>query len=68
MIKVKVKAPWFDSKGLHKIGDITEVETAAFDPLRMTEIREKATREPEPEPEVKPMKSGKTTKKSTKRE
>lgn len=65
MIKVKVKTPWFDSKGLHKIGDITEVETAAFDPLRMTEIRE-ATQEPEPE--IEPKKSGKTTKKSTKRE
>lgn len=42
MIKVRVKAPWMDGKGLHKIGDIAEVETAAFDPLRMEEIRSKA--------------------------
>ena len=43
MMKIRVKAPWMDAKGLHKIGDVTEVETAAFDPLRMEEIRGKAT-------------------------
>jgi len=43
MIKVRVKAPWMDGKGLHKIGDIAEIETAAFDPLRMEEIREKVS-------------------------
>lgn len=43
MMKIRVKAPWMDAKGLHKIGDVAEVETAAFDPLRMEEIRGKAT-------------------------
>lgn len=76
MIKVRVKAPWMDGKGLHKIGDIAEIETAAFDPLRMEEIREKVslvcqpiTLEPE---EVKPIRAEenpeppkKTAKKST---
>lgn len=78
MIKVRVKAPWMDGKGLHKIGDIAEIETAAFDPLRMEEIREKVSLVCEPvtlEPEeVKPIKAEedpeppkKTTKKSTKK-
>ena len=78
MIKVRVKAPWMDGKGLHKIGDIAEIETAAFDPLRMEEIREKASLVCEPvtfEPEeVEPKKveedpepPKKTTKKSTKK-
>ena len=60
MIKVRVKTPWMDGKGLHKIGDIAEIETAAFDPLRMEEIRAKSSVECEPvtlEPEeVKPIK------------
>lgn len=78
MIKVRVKAPWMDGKGLHKIGDIAEIETAAFDPLRMEEIREKVSLVCEPvtlEPEeAKPIKveedpkpPKKTTKKSTKK-
>lgn len=78
MIKVKVKAPWYDGKGLHKVGDIAEIETAAFDPLRMEEIRSKSTVICEPvtlEPEeVKPIKAEedpeppkKSTKKSTKK-
>lgn len=78
MIKVRVKAPWLDGKGLHKIGEITEIETAAFDPIRMEEIREKVSLVCEPvalEPEeVKPIKveedpepPKKTTKKSTKK-
>jgi hypothetical protein len=66
MIKVRVKAPWMDGKGLHKIGDIAEIETAAFDPLRMEEIRAKSDVKPikveeDPEPPKK------TTKKSTKK-
>lgn len=72
MMKIRVKAPWMDGKGLHKIGDIVEVETAAFDPLRMEEIRKKTKVVCEPvelEPEevtLKPAK--KTTKKTTKKE
>lgn len=78
MIKVRVKAPWMDGKGLHKIGETTEIETAAFDPIRMEEIREQVplvcesvALEPE---EVEPIKAEedpeppkKTTKKSTKK-
>ncbi len=60
MIKVRVKAPWMDGKGLHKIGEITEIETAAFDPLRMVEIRKNVSLVCEPvalEPEeVEPVK------------
>lgn len=78
MKKVRVKAPWMDGKGLHKIGDIAEIETAAFDPLRMEEIREKVSLVCEPvalEPEeVEPIKveedpepPKKTAKKSTKK-
>lgn len=78
MIKVRVKAPWMDGKGLHKIGETTEIETAAFDPIRMEEIRAKSSVKCEPvalEPgEVKPIKvkedpepPKKTTKKSTKK-
>lgn len=77
MIKVRVKAPWMDGKGLHKIGETTEIETAAFDPLRMEEIRkkkaaieEKVTIElapAEPEKVAEPKKTTKSTKKSTKK-
>ena len=39
-MKVKAKAPWFDKAGLHKKGDVLEIETAAFNPILMTEIPE----------------------------
>lgn len=76
MIKVRVKAPWMDGKGLHRIGDIAEIETVAFDPLRMEEIRSKAavkeevkleTAPAEPEQVEDPEPPKKTTKKSTKK-
>lgn len=74
MIKVRVKAPWMDGKGLHKIGDIAEVETAAFDPLRMEEIRSKAAVKEAVKLEIAPAQQvedpeppKKTTKKSTKK-
>ena len=70
MIKVRVKAPWMDGKGLHKIGDIAEIETAAFDPIRMEEIREQVSLVCDPvalEPEEDPEPPKKTTKKSTKK-
>lgn len=62
MMKIRVKAPWMDGKGLHKIGDILDVETAAFNPLSMIEIRGKATAS-----EDKPEKPAKTTRKTTKK-
>ena len=61
-MKVKVKTPWLDGKGLHRIGEIMEVETAAFDSFRMAEIREKA------ETSTEPVKPAKTTKKASKKE
>ena len=60
MIKVKVKAPWYDGKGLHKVGDLAEVETAAFNPLLMEEVRSTAKKA-----EEDPEKPAKTTKKTT---
>lgn len=39
-MKVKVKSPWVDRKGLHKKGDVVEIETAAFNPILMAEIAE----------------------------
>ena len=81
-MKIRVKAPWMDGKGLHKIGDIAEVETAAFDPLRMEEIRGKAAvkeevklelapaepeQDEEPETVEEAPKPKKTTKKTTKK-
>ncbi|MBR5299815.1 MAG: hypothetical protein IKU36_06160 [Bacteroidales bacterium] len=69
MVRVKVKAPWFDDKGLHKVGELAEVETAAINPLLMEEVREKIKCEPvtiEPE-KVDPEKIAKTTKKTTKK-
>lgn len=70
MKKVRVKAPWMDDKGLHKIGETTEIETAAFDPIRMEEIREQVSLVCDPvalEPEEDPEPPKKATKKSTKK-
>ena len=67
MMKIRVKAPWMDGKGLHKIGDIAEIETAAFNPLLMEEVRDKAKLVCEPvdiEPEEVTLKP-KPAKKST---
>lgn len=58
-MKVEVKSPWVDKKGLHKKGDIVEIETAAFDPILMAEIAEKKI---EKAPAVK-----KTVKRTTKK-
>lgn len=64
MKTVKVKAPWLDAKGLHKIGDILNVETAAFNPLHMEEVEQKAKVAPV---DAEPEKPAKTTKKTTKK-
>lgn len=39
-MKVKVKMPFYDAQGLHKKGELAEVETAAFNPFTMCEMRE----------------------------
>lgn len=53
-MKVKVKSAWLDVNGLHKKGDVLEVED--FNPLLMVALDD------EPKTEEKP----KTTKKSKK--
>lgn len=64
-MKITVKTPFFDRKGLHKKGDVVEIDTAAFNPLTMVEIPEtkeavKAIKEEVVEASKKPAK--KTTK------
>lgn len=41
MLKIKVKAPFFDERGIHKIGEIVEVKN--FRPEYMELIEEKKT-------------------------
>lgn len=38
-MKIKVKAPFFDENGIHKIGEICEV--SRFNPERMEPVEEK---------------------------
>lgn len=38
-MKIKVKAPFFDDKGIHKKGDVCEV--ASFNPVYMELVEEK---------------------------
>lgn len=64
-MKITVKTPFFDRRGLHKKGDVVEIDTAAFNPLTMVEIPEtkeavKAIKEEVDEASKKPAK--KTTK------
>lgn len=40
MMKVKAKAPWIDAQGIHKKGELVEIETASFNPLLMAEVAE----------------------------
>lgn len=39
-MKVKVISPFFDDNGIHKIGEVTEVNDSAFSPDRMEEVKE----------------------------
>lgn len=41
MLKIKVKAPFFDERGIHKVGEIVEVKN--FRPEYMELIEEKKT-------------------------
>lgn len=68
-MKVKVKAPFFDQNGIHKIGDICEV--SQFRPQYMELVEEKKVKEikesvdetPISEPEKAVKKPRKTTRK-----
>lgn len=68
-MKVKVKAPFFDQNGIHKIGDICEV--SQFRPQYMELVEEKKVKEikesvdeaPVSEPEKAVKKPRKTTRK-----
>lgn len=42
-MKVLVKAPFFDERGIHKKGDIVDVEAKKFRPEYMEPIEEKKT-------------------------
>lgn len=56
-MKVRAKAPWVDRAGLHKKGDLVEIETAAFNPILMEKV----------ETAEKVVVKKKTTKKATKK-
>lgn len=43
-MKVKVKAPFFDENGIHKVGEICEV--SRFNPERMEPVEEKKASKP----------------------
>lgn len=43
MTKVKAKAPFFNNGKLYKKGDVLEIETAAFNPIYMSELPEVRT-------------------------
>lgn len=68
-MKVKVKSPFFDAKGIHKVGEIVEVKE--FRPTLMELIEEKKVEEikesideaPTPAPEKVVKKPRKTTRK-----
>ena len=43
-MKARVKAPFYNDSGIHKIGDI--IETASIDPFLMEEIADVDKKEP----------------------
>ena len=69
-MKVKVKAPFFDANGIHKVGEIVEVKE--FRPELMELVEEKKVKEikksvdeaPVSEPEKAVKKPRKTTRKA----
>ena len=69
-MKITAKAPFYDRRGLHKKGDVVEIETAAFNPLTMAqvpEVRKKApevVKETEEETTDEPVKPVKKTRKA----
>lgn len=61
-MKARVKAPFYDDKGLHAIGDV--IETAVLDPFLMEEMAKVEKAEPaEVIEEIKKKATKKTTKK-----
>ncbi len=52
-MKVTVKMPFYDRNGLHKKGELVEIETAAFNPFTMAEIPEAPKKAPAVVPDAK---------------
>lgn len=68
-MKVKVKAPFFDEKGIHKAGEIVEVKEfrpelmELIEEKKVKEIKESVDEAPVAEPETAVKKPRKTTRK-----
>lgn len=43
-MKVDVRVPFYDRNGLHKKGDVVEIETAAFNPRLMSKVQTPETK------------------------
>ena len=79
-MKIKVKSAWLDKDGIHKKGDVLDIDVKDFDHLRMIELEEPKTEEegetespdetedPKEEPEEEPEEVTKETKDETKDE
>lgn len=55
MLKVRVKSPFYDDKGLHKIGDIMEVKE--LNPVLMEEVKDDKTKAVKAEEKAEPKKA-----------
>lgn len=55
MLKVRVKSPFFDDNGLHKIDDIMEVKE--LNPVLMEEVKEDKPKAVEAEAKAEPKKA-----------
>ena len=68
-MKVKVKAPFFDANGIHKVGEIVEVKEfrpelmELVEEKKVKEIKESVDEAPVSEPETAVKKPRKTTRK-----
>lgn len=68
-MKVKVKAPFFDANGIHKVGEIVEVKEfrpelmELVEEKKVKEIKESVDADPVSEPEKAVKKPRKTTRK-----
>lgn len=55
MLKVRVKSPFFDSTGLHCIGEVMEVKT--LDPVLMEVVTKEETKAVKAEAKAEPKKA-----------
>lgn len=51
-MKITVKMPFYDRNGLHKKGELVEIETAAFNPFTMAQVETSAKKAPVAVPEA----------------